>query len=558
MSKRKDHRLAPSSSAVSGSDMGGELCARSVPPVIQCAVASAVLLYVVYRIFVLDVTSDEWGGLVNMFRGNVADLIAFKYASAQDHFFQSLLSIFSLRLFPEAEVVAIRLPSLVGLLAYLYGAFRITSLIKVRYLSILGFVALCSSAFLLDYFGLARGYGLALGFQMLSIWHVVNVHIIPPGAAGYRKHFNLTLWCGCLAVLCNLALLYCFGAMCVVLLWRVFESETDGTLMNRLWRTLIAGQSVIYNALLVGVFNLPRVILMTQQGELYFGGVEGFVADTVKSLVRGILYFKYYDEKPYFIYLAYGITALLLTAMFVSLARVWRKNPEANDPLIKVTGAISAMLLLSVAISGVLHLLFNVKYVIERAATGFLVLGICQLVMFSATVKRVWRGAMVVFLTLFIVSGVANLNLNRTNEPTASQMQEFVHWVGEVRAKEGRHLIIGSDSGCNYTIWYYLEKILGLTESEQTKAGIGFVRIFNGVTIYHLELPGDKGLFDENTDYLLLKHRDRPGSYPRPLRLVRQFKNAELDLFACEGERVPQKDANPGFNGKIYPAKFNR
>jgi len=388
MSKGKDHKLGSSASATSGrnSDCAPRACRSAA--VIQWAVASAVVLYVVYRILALDIQADEWGNLVSIYRKRVADLITFKYVDAGSHFLQGLLSTLSIRLLPGIYEVAMRLPSLAGLLAYLYAAFRITSLIKVRFLSVLGFVAFCSNAFLLDYFGLARGYGLALGFQLLSLWHVVNVFLLPP-TRGCGKHFHLALWFGCLAVLCNLAWLVFYGSVCMMLLWRTFQSETDGKLMNRLMRALTDGQSVLYNALLVSVFYLPRVILLTDQGGLHFGGVEGFVEDTVKSLVKGVLYFKYYDEKPYFIYLAYGITVLLLTAMFVSLARVWRKNTVASDPLIKATGAISAMLLLSVAITEILHFLFNVKFVIERAATGFLVLGVCQLVLFTATVKRI-------------------------------------------------------------------------------------------------------------------------------------------------------------------------
>jgi len=116
-------------------------------------------LYVLYRIFTLDLMSDEWGGLKNIYIKSIADLISFKYVDAQSHFLQSLLSISCWRGFPEAyEGITIRLPSLIGLCAFLYAAFRITALGESGFLKTLGLLALCTNAFLLDYFGLARGY----------------------------------------------------------------------------------------------------------------------------------------------------------------------------------------------------------------------------------------------------------------------------------------------------------------------------------------------------------------------------------------------------------------
>lgn len=515
----------------------------------------AVSLYVMFRLFSLDLTSDEWGGLKNIYCKSIADLVSFKYVDAQSHFFQSLLSILCWQAFPETwEGVTIRLPCLLGLAAYVYAAFRITSLVKHGALVVIGFLALCTNAFLLDYLGLARGYGLALGFLLLSLWHVVNVYL-DPGAA---RHFHLALWCGCLAVLCNLAWLSYYIAIAAVLLWRAYTSQADAGLARRLGRTLVDGQCVIYNALLVCVFYLPRVILLMERGGLYFGGSEGFVKDTVQSLVKGVLYVKNEQQGVQYEWLAYVAFVLCGLASCVSLYRLWRDRQVKREPAVTASGILAAILLLSAIAVEVFHVLFNVKYIIERAATGFLVVSVCQLVLFAASIDGWRRKTVLALLIVVTVAGASNLNISRTYVREASQMREFVRWIGEVRKKEGRHLIIGTDSGCNYTIWYYLETLLRLQESAQTKDGIGFVRIFNGVTIYSVELPENKGLFDDNTDYLLLKHRVRQGRYPQPLKLVREFRNAELDLFACGNPGVSRQESSSGFNGKIYPMRFDR
>ena len=527
-----------------------------VESAVKWAVAISVMSYVVYRIFALDLTSDEWGSMKAIYCKSLADLIVFKYVSAQSHFLQSVFSTLFFKSFPEAyEVAAIRLPTLIGLLCYLYAAYRITAMIKTRFLSVLGFVAICTNAFLLDYFGLARGYGMALGFQLLSLCHLINVFCSPP--EGSMKSMHLAIWFACFAVLSNLAWMYFYGAVCAMLLLHIYGSEPGGRLQSRLLRTLTAGQSVIYNALLVGVFYLPRVILLTEHNELYFGGVNGFVEDTVKSLVRGAMYIRIEQERGYYLFLAYGVAFFCGVTAVIALTRWWWGRIEEGCHLVKASGVISAVLLMSVAIIEGMHYFFNVKFIIERAATGLLAVGICHLVMFGVSVKRLWRVVMVGLLILIVMVGMANLNLNRWSLPGCSQLREFVRWIGDARAQNsGRHLIIGTDSGCNWPMWYYIENILGLTESEETKASIGFVRIYNGVTLYSVNLPENKSLFDDNTDFLLLNHRDTPGKYPRPLRLVKQYHNAQLDLFACEGERSLKRDASSRFKGVIYPVTF--
>ncbi len=525
---------------------------------IRWTIALVLMSYVTYRIVTLDITNDEWGSLKDVYHKGIPDLVTFKYASAQSHFLQSLVSIVCLQSLPAAyEVAAVRIPSLLGLMIYLYAAFRITSVVKENLLSVLGFAALCANAYLLDFFGLARGYGLANGFLLISLWHVLNVFRESVPSSRVQLHANLAAWSGGMAVLANLAWMNYYGALSLMLLWHSFSVQQSVGTMRRVGRTLIASQGLIYTGLIVGVFYLPRVMLMSAQDGLYFGGQEGFITDTVQSLVKAALYVPGEVQNPGYLWVAYGIVLLCGATAVIAVIRPMR-NAAASEE-IKASAVVAAALLLSVALTLIMHLFLNVRFVIERAALGFLVIGVCHILLFAASVDNKRRTALVVILVLYIIGGVANLNLTRTcSWRMNSQIREFVQWVGEERAKTGRHLIIGTDTSANYTMWYYVEKLLGLKESEQTRAGIGFVRIYNGVTIYSLELPEEKALFDSNTDFVLLRHREPIGKYPQPLRLLRRYRSADCDLFACEGGRGDQlKDFKP-FNGAVYPARFYR
>lgn len=516
---------------------------------VRLSLLVAVVFYVLYRVLVLDLTSDECGGLGNIYSKSVADLLTFKYVDAQNHYLQGLLSLFSRGLFPTAyEVVTIRLPSLIGLAAMLYAAFRLTALMGSGFLKTLGLLVLCTNAFLLDYFGLARGYGLALGFLLLGSWHLFRTF----DGHGVGPHFHLALWSICIAMLCNLAWLCHYLSICFLLSCHVYMSESSDNMRGRILGTLSKCQPIFYNMLFVGALYLPRVILLNERQALYFGGSRGFIEDTVQSLVKGVLYVPDTIKGMQYEWLAYGAFAVCGLASCVAIYRLWKERPLT--PVVKASGLIAIVLVLSALIVEMMHLFLNVKYVIERAATGFLLLALCQLVLFTASLEKWRRLVLAGLLIVLTVAGAVHLNLSHTYVRTASQMSEFVRWIGEARAKDGRHLIVGTDSWANYTIWYYIETLLGLKESEQTKSGIGFVRIYNGVTIYSVELPDNKDLFDENTDYLLLRHRKQYGQYPRPIRLVKQFPHAELDLFACEGEKTLPEST---FKGIVYPKRFS-
>jgi hypothetical protein len=78
----------------------------------------------------------------------------------------------SLSYVKEYPLPSIRVPALCGFALFLWGLWRLqrtmTQLTGLYFL-----VAVLSSAFLLDYFGLCRGYGLAMGFLCLA-WSYFN------------------------------------------------------------------------------------------------------------------------------------------------------------------------------------------------------------------------------------------------------------------------------------------------------------------------------------------------------------------------------------------------
>src|SRR6266852_304276 len=93
------------------------------------------------------------------------------------------------------EIVACRLPSLLGLVLFLLGVWRIGKECPTGSARVLITFALLSNAFLLDFLALSRGYGLALGFSVLSLSFLLDADLTAPSQHGRgRSHVIAALW----------------------------------------------------------------------------------------------------------------------------------------------------------------------------------------------------------------------------------------------------------------------------------------------------------------------------------------------------------------------------
>lgn len=91
---------------------------------------------------------------------------------ANNHLLNTAMITVAVDLFGPDEL-AIRLPNLLALMLYLWGCGVILIRLSANYLELLlGFALLCLNPFCMDFFALARGYGIGLGCMMASIGSV--------------------------------------------------------------------------------------------------------------------------------------------------------------------------------------------------------------------------------------------------------------------------------------------------------------------------------------------------------------------------------------------------
>lgn len=95
------------------------------------------------------------------------DIILYKHPILNNHILNSLLMKIFNTLSGNSELV-LRLPNYFGFLLFFIAIWKVFKDIGKKFFLIFGILFLISNLYLLDFFSLARGYGLGVGLSMMS------------------------------------------------------------------------------------------------------------------------------------------------------------------------------------------------------------------------------------------------------------------------------------------------------------------------------------------------------------------------------------------------------
>ncbi len=174
----------------------------------------------------------------------------------------------------------LRIGSIISFLFYAYATYQFTGLLQRKSLQILGFIALNTIPYLLEYFAYLRGYGLSMGFFMCSVWFLYRyakdqklIHLI----ASYVFVFVATA--ANLNIL-NSTILTVIGVSIIHLThWKKIN-----------WKQHII---VFLGTLFLARITWPLVafaLKLKESGALYYSTLDGIWDMTGKSLSRYILF----------------------------------------------------------------------------------------------------------------------------------------------------------------------------------------------------------------------------------------------------------------------------
>ncbi|MCF8276264.1 MAG: glycosyltransferase family 39 protein [Flavobacteriales bacterium] len=362
-------------------------------------IALGLFTYTSYRTANLSFTYDE-SSTVLEYVGRTYAYIFTRAPTATNHLLNSASAKFFSSIFPASEFVY-RLPNLLAHLVYMLFSALLVSRLRTaeNTFKIFGFVLLNFNPYLLDFFSLARGYGLAACFTMAAIYFLFRYH----QSSNRSPLFACLISCS-LAVLSNFTLLnFLLAISCFI-----FIDECFKTYNGRRFSSLVINAGFV----LLTVFFLSLIIYspiheLVSKNELFFGGETGIWQNTLLSVIQKSTYSD--DQQK---------NSLAVLVFLVMLGLSWiLALPQVTS---RNNFGLKLLLLISIILFGLLaqNMLFGTRFIQERTAL-FLYPLFISTVIFSiheSTFLHSWvKNTMVgIFAFIMFSNTLASANRNHT------------------------------------------------------------------------------------------------------------------------------------------------
>ena len=318
-----------------------EKLSRKITIIIGLLIAGIVGFRAVYLSFTIDESITY-----SILQGDLTYLM-----TANHHILNTFLMKISGGLFGESEL-ALRLPNVILCLVYVLFVYRFLRLEKSGWAALLGVTILLLNPFLIDFFSLARGYGLSVGFMMGSLYYLLRKNLAEQNFAFYMNDVILTIVFAILALFSNLSTINFFIAVLLILIvqYILLHRRLSFNIKNHLQFS-----AVVILALIALYLAMDRLLMLNEAKQLYFG-VDS-LSDMLATLYVNVLY--HFNN--------FTILSIFIGIVFVLAALVIAVTKKFDSQLFKLY--IILVLLISATVTQ--HYFFDAKYPAERTAIYF-------------------------------------------------------------------------------------------------------------------------------------------------------------------------------------------
>ncbi len=287
---------------------------------------------ITYRAFVIPMTHDEASSWLNYHNTPIWSCFSDPkcWGTANNHWLNTLLFQWCESLFGN-DPWALRIPNIVSGWGYLICASLLCSrYIKTFVLQLLGFLLLSGHVYLLDFFSLARGYGIMTCGVIWGMYSLIR----------YTEQWSVRWLLICigsvfLAILGNFTAILAY--LSVGLVWLVYVVASRKTILLLRHGIYWAISAIILFLLL----RLP-VSILSSSGEFTQGANN--VYETGVNLMQVILYGHTYFE----VLTPPVLLVFFLLLILVFLVQVSLRKPSDSSPFVLVTTLLFANILMIV------------------------------------------------------------------------------------------------------------------------------------------------------------------------------------------------------------------
>jgi len=333
---------------------------KSIRSLLILLISVFIISYIITKATISSFTHDESYSYTRYVHTSFMDIVTYKIPFTNNHILNTLLMKFSESIFGSSEL-ALRLPNIILLLVYLLYAFLFFQK-SHKIISLCLFMFMCSNFYMMDFFGMARGYGLSIGFMTMSLYHLLQ-------SLQANRNKNLLLFNigAFLSVLSNFVLIYFYLAALVVYNIYIFIthfrfSDNQNKKYNFLKINWINFISFVFTAIII--YEPLRKIYKYKI--IDFGGNDGFMKDTLTSLIYK--YFHNYVITPSdTLYIKIIILIPVIISLFLIIKNFYQAKKEFFDNA-KALIIVNLILLIIPLETIIQHYLFNSNYLVERFA----------------------------------------------------------------------------------------------------------------------------------------------------------------------------------------------
>jgi hypothetical protein len=349
--------------------------------------------YVGVRAWVLSFTHDESLSYFGSIQAPLSSTLLSRGTDANNHPLNTLAMWLGDTVFGPSEI-ALRWASPVAFGVYVVALVVLLRRVERRPLRALGLVLAVANPYVLDFFSLARGYGLALALVAAS--SLCTLDFVERPTAG--RAMAATGFAAA-AAFANFSTLTYFLAVLVVIVLAVGLPAR-----NRMTRAALARTAAAVSLPTLGVVLLVVVPLLRLRsaGELYFGGERGFWRDTVYGLIESTLYGRDWDVLA--VVLAVLVAAMVVVGGVAAVGSILRRRMPPHAV---------AFLLLTIPglVSVAQHVVFGTRFLVERTALFFVPLFAVWLALAADAAARRPRFATAVTTGAVVITTAAVLNV---------------------------------------------------------------------------------------------------------------------------------------------------
>lgn len=389
------------------------------PALIILVCAVALLVYTIVRAALLEITTDEAFSFLNYVRNGILFPTEFNFMSANHHLLNTLGMWFFNGVFGGSEF-ALRIPNLIGHGFYLFFTARFVLRLKSPLVQVVGFVILNAHPYLLDFFSLARGYGLSWGMLSASLYHVFCLFNINERI---RYHVIWFTVFGALAIFASFVLLYVYiAALLFVGLYILLQKIS---LREKAKNVLL----MFVISTLSGFIVMPLLSGLKEAQAMHWGSFS--FSDMLYSLARGLWYDKDITSNNLFENFIFSKILFWGVCLFAVVVLVDMIRTRCRGRIMLVF--VSFLMVFVCVMSVIQHTYFEMLYPAQRTAfylvVLFLFLIVLQLDLITGrfTLRRI--------TALFLVSPVLFSCVTRMNFSYSLDwaycegIEESVEWI---------------------------------------------------------------------------------------------------------------------------------